>query len=490
MAVMNFILIIALLVLMEIVDSLANRPQMKAYSFKMLRVLDLTVLDYTGSIPSDIIEVVILRYLALASNWLLTSIPVSRNRNLQTLVIREDINGVRKLPRGIWELPQLRHLELYHQLIPMYTPKVAQVNLQTMYWLQCVQCTKQVLSRIPNVKELGIFAKGCISHRCLDDLNCLKKLEKLKVQGSYRPIQLQSCTFPQNLKAITFAKTLVPWEAMNVISILPKLEVLKLKNYACVGQEWKLSGERGFPELKLLLISVMDLKHWELADDVDDDCLFPKLERLVLRNCFELKEMPSWIENLSNLKSVRLEHCHASLVSSARMIEEEQRENYGEEYGFEIVEFHTQSECFPRSKKYLKRFLVELGLDLGLRARDKKTVGNMRLHKITSYSVYFIFKYQLEPQRLDTAFTSVRYIDYKKSYSENRRFQVFLTKRRSSEDPGRFPNRRHDGWMEIKLGDFYISSRNKGEVEMRLWITEYMDWKSGLTVKGIEVRPN
>ncbi|XP_031110106.1 putative late blight resistance protein homolog R1B-12 isoform X2 [Ipomoea triloba] len=86
----------------------------------------------------------------------------------------------------------------------------------------------------------------------------------------------------------------------------------------------------------------MDLKHWELADDVD--CPFPKLERLVLRNCFELKEMPSWIENLSNLKSVRLEHCHDSLVSSARMIEEEQRENYGEEYGFEIVEFHTQSD--------------------------------------------------------------------------------------------------------------------------------------------------
>nr|GME20868.1 putative late blight resistance protein homolog R1B-17 [Ipomoea batatas] len=272
------------------------------YSFKMLRVLDLSVIDFKGSIPSDIIEVVLLRYLAIASNWLLTSIPVSRNRNLQTLVIREDINGVRQLPRGIWELPQLRHLQLYHQLIPMYTPEVAQVNLQTMYWLQCVQCTKQVLSRIPNVKELGIIAQECISHCCLDDLNCLKKLEKLKVQGSYCPIKLRPCSFPENLKEITFAKTLMPWETMNVISMLPKLEVLKLKNHACVGQEWKLSVERGFPELKLLLISVMDLKHWELADD--DDCPFPKLERLVLRNCFELKEMPSWIEKLSNLKSV------------------------------------------------------------------------------------------------------------------------------------------------------------------------------------------
>ncbi|XP_031108552.1 putative late blight resistance protein homolog R1A-3 [Ipomoea triloba] len=534
-------------------DSLANFCQMTANSFKMLRVLDLTVLKFKGSIPSDIIDVVLLRYLALASNRLLTSIPVSRNRNLQTLVIREDINGVRKLPRGIWELPQLRHLELYHQLIPMYTPEVAQVNLQTMYWLQCVQCTKQVLSRIPNVKELGIIAQGCISHHCLDDLNSLKKLDKLKVQGSYCPIQLQSCTFPQNLKEITFAKTVMPWEAMNIISMLPKLEVLKLKNHACVGQDWKLTVERGFPELKLLLISVMDLKHWELADDVDDDHPFPKLERLVLRNCFELKEMPSWIENLSNLKSVRLEHCHDSLVSSARMIEEEQRENYGEEYGFEIVEFHTQSVYFHptlNNTTFIPILFAENDEDQKTRGKVKnmyfrfsnyihskltqtqsvfleatslyipyytnnhrdwswtrdyehkvavlqgeywlKIKGHLDtrcLHKISSYSAYFIFKFKFEPQWFE-AFTSVRYINDKRSDSENRRCQVFLTEKRSSEDPGRFPNRRHDGWMEIKLGDFYISSRNEGEVEMQLWNFENEHGKSGLIVKGIEVRPN
>nr|GMC61440.1 putative late blight resistance protein homolog R1B-17 [Ipomoea batatas] len=505
-------------------NSLANSSHMAANSFKMLRVLDLTVLDYNGSVPSDIIEVVLLRYLALASNRLLTSIPVGRNRNLQTLVIREDINGVRKLPRGMWELPQLRHLELYHQLIPMYTPEVAQVNLQTMYWLQCVQCTKQVLLRIPNVKELGIIAQGCISHRCLDDLNCLKKLEKLKVQGSYCRIKLWPCTFPENLKEITFAKTLMPWEAMNVISMLPKLEVLKLKNHACVGQEWKLSVERGFPQLKLLLISVMDLKHWEVADDVDDDCPFPKLERLVLRNCFELKEMPSWIGNLNNLKSVQLEHCHASLVSSARMIEEEQRENYGEGYGFQIVEFHTQSglslPCSDIAEENDEDIKMSVFLEatslyiphvdnseywswtrdsghkvavlLGVCWLDiRGKLDTRRLHKITSYSVYLIFKFKWKPQRLDTAFTSVRYIKDKINCSENRRCQVFLAKRRSSKDPGQFPNRRHDGWKEIKLGDFYVSSRNEDdELEMRLWSTENVQWKSGLIVKGIEVRPN
>ncbi|XP_019183863.1 PREDICTED: putative late blight resistance protein homolog R1B-17 [Ipomoea nil] len=513
--------------------SLASSVSMTANSFKMLRVLDLTLLD-CKEIPSDIKELVLLRYLALASNRLLTStIPLGKNRNLQTLIICEDINGFCQLPRGIWELPQLRHLQLYHQLIPMYTPEVAQLNLQTMYWLQCVQCTKQVLSRIPNVKELGIIAQGCISHHCLDDLNCLNKLEKLKVQGTYCPIKLLRpyTTFPQNLKEITFAKTLMPWEAMDVMSMLPKLKVLKLKNHACVGQDWKLSVEKGFPELKVLLISVMDLKHWELGDDVDaDDHPFPKLERLVLRNCFELKEMPSWIENISNLKSIRLEHCHASLVSCARMIEKEQRENYGEEYGFEILEFHTtqsdedQDSSLPLCHSFAEEndediktssvFFEARSLyiphannpehwiwtwDSGHEVCEllnvcwleiKGMVDTKCLLKMTCYSAYLLFKLKERTQWVHTGLTSVRYLKDKGSYSESRRSQVFLTESKSFKDSGQFPNIRQDGWMEIKLGDFYVTSGNEGMVEIRFWNIENLHWKWGLIVRGIDVRPD
>ncbi|XP_071736348.1 putative F-box protein PP2-B12 isoform X2 [Rutidosis leptorrhynchoides] len=47
---------------------------------------------------------------------------------------------------------------------------------------------------------------------------------------------------------------------------------------------------------------------------------------------------------------------------------------------------------------------------------------------------------------------------------------------------------RKDGWMEIKLGEFYCSDGDEGEVEMVLH--EHLSWKSGLIVEGIEVRPN
>nr|GMC65166.1 putative late blight resistance protein homolog R1A-3 isoform X2 [Ipomoea batatas] len=259
---------------------------MKPNSFKMLRVLDLTASsENNGSIPSVIIDVVLLRYLALSSSRLLTSIPVSRNRNLQTLVIREDINGFRKLPHGIWELPQLRHLQLYHQLIPMYTPEVAQ----------------------------SVFLEA----------------------------------------------------------------------------------------RSLCIIHGNDPKYWRWTRDS----------------------------------------------------------------GHEIA---------------ILRYVCWLEITGKLDAR--------RLHKITSYSAYLIFKLKEESPELNTTFTMVRYINDKRCSSENRLCQVFLTEKSSSKDPDRFSNRRDDGWMEIRLGDFYISSTNEGEVEMQFWnITSH--WKYDLIVKGIEVRP-
>ncbi|XP_031129018.1 putative F-box protein PP2-B12 [Ipomoea triloba] len=119
----------------------------------------------------------------------------------------------------------------------------------------------------------------------------------------------------------------------------------------------------------------------------------------------------------------------------------------------------------------------------------KGMVDTTCLLKMTCYSAYLVFKLKQSTQWIDTALTSVRYLKDKWSYCESRRCQVFLTKSKSSKDPGQFPNIRQDRWMEIKLGEFYVTSGNEGEVEMRLWNTENIHWKSGLIVWGIDVRP-
>ncbi|KAH0728844.1 hypothetical protein KY290_000028 [Solanum tuberosum] len=56
---------------------------------------------------------------------------------------------------------------------------------------------------------------------------------------------------------------------MNILSKLPNLEVLKLKDHAFHGHIWKLSDEEedGFSRLKFLLLEDMNLKQWEATTE-------------------------------------------------------------------------------------------------------------------------------------------------------------------------------------------------------------------------------
>ncbi|XP_061342574.1 putative F-box protein PP2-B12 [Gastrolobium bilobum] len=50
------------------------------------------------------------------------------------------------------------------------------------------------------------------------------------------------------------------------------------------------------------------------------------------------------------------------------------------------------------------------------------------------------------------------------------------------------PNERSDGWLEIEMGEFFNSGL-EDEVQMSVVETKYGNWKSGLLLEGIEVRP-
>nr|GEX91249.1 F-box domain, phloem protein 2-like protein [Tanacetum cinerariifolium] len=49
--------------------------------------------------------------------------------------------------------------------------------------------------------------------------------------------------------------------------------------------------------------------------------------------------------------------------------------------------------------------------------------------------------------------------------------------------------KREDGWMEIELGKFSHDDGDEGEVEMMLQEHKILNWKRGLIVDGIEIRP-
>ncbi|MCD7468337.1 Methyltransferase-like protein 5 [Datura stramonium] len=100
---------------------------------------------------------------------------------------------------------------------------------------------------------------------------------------------------------------------------LPNLEVLKLMYDACYGKEWN-SIAGGFTGLKLLLIDESNLKFWKATNDN-----FPVLERLVIRDCYKLEEIPIEFADINTLQLIELEGCKPALKASTEEIQQVQR---------------------------------------------------------------------------------------------------------------------------------------------------------------------
>ncbi|XP_031103872.1 putative late blight resistance protein homolog R1B-14 [Ipomoea triloba] len=265
--------------------------------------------------PSGIADLIHLRYLALSTIGSVYKFRFSKLQNLQTLVVSSWMGGCHlQLPSNILDLLQLRHLHLekrYSQCLP----SLIQENLQTLYWLKVASSNQNKnFKMVPQLKELGIYIEGELVHGCLESLVHLHLLEKLKVEiGRVERFYLPT-SFPPNLKQLTLRYTYVPWKEIHIVGKLPNLETLKLKDFAFCGSKWEQT-EMGFKKLKVLLISRLDFTSWNASANH-----FPILEKLVLKYCWELKQVPIDFANIETLKSIVLESCYSSLVNSAHEI--------------------------------------------------------------------------------------------------------------------------------------------------------------------------
>ena len=129
----------------------------------------------------------------------------------------------------------------------------------------------------------------------------------------------------------------------------------------------------------------------------------------------------------------------------------------------------------------------------------KGKIETRMLSPVTTYAAYLVYK--VAPNAHDCigpVKTSVRFLGdevepettvvYLKEQVNT--LDIFLGHRRVPRGPvSRLPQKRTDGWLEIELGEFFSDRGEGGEVEMRLWETEFLLWKHGLIVEGIEVRP-
>ncbi|KAH0728841.1 hypothetical protein KY290_000026 [Solanum tuberosum] len=320
-------------------------------SFRLLRILDVCFALVTDN-SEAISELIHLRYLACPFYYKIMQ-SICELWNLQILVIRYsniwDISmTTQSLPWELLNMPQLRHIHTkgLRLFIPRPTSLISERenHLQTLAGLVSSSCNDEVLLRIPNLKKLGISlvsysAANVVSSgrcHCLYYLVHLTQLEKLKVEcekdrsrwmWENRPMSprlgIPHCeNFPPNLKKLTFCRTYLQWEDMNILSKLPNLEVLKLKDHAFHGHIWKLSDEEedGFPRLKFLLLEDMNLKQWEATS-----YHFPSLEHLVLTACIDLEQIPFDFADIQTLQLIELHKCKLSVIASAEQIQEEQQ---------------------------------------------------------------------------------------------------------------------------------------------------------------------
>ncbi|XP_019189107.1 PREDICTED: putative late blight resistance protein homolog R1A-4 [Ipomoea nil] len=297
---------------------------------KLLRVVDIGCGYCSNSCEVNVFaSLVHLRYFSLTHQYRNDHPPLYlklfEHRNMQSFIVcGRFVKWDSSSAFTIWTMPLLRNF-CVERICSLETSSVVHRNLENISWLDSKLCTPDLFTRIPNLKKLGIEGR---SANCFYNFVHLGQLEALSIRSRYSFKHIPCSDIPwatsflPNLKKLKFFKTWLPWSDMRLIGMLPNLEVLKLID-ACQGPKWE-PHNGGFRRLKWLVIQSIHLKYWTVEGDH-----FPVLECLKLYQCTHLQEIPSGFVDITTLALIELNYCKDSLLTSAKWIQDEQLNNYG-----------------------------------------------------------------------------------------------------------------------------------------------------------------
>ncbi|CAI9117746.1 OLC1v1019218C1 [Oldenlandia corymbosa var. corymbosa] len=298
------------------------------HNFKLLRLLDLESIMAT-SFPVEIGLMVQLRYLALSGY--MQSIPpsISNLWKLETLVVMGS-RGKVILPETIWSMVRLRHLHVNSHaafnFLGLHKDLGSSFQLENLVTfstpsLSCRDDRWRTLKRFPNLRKLRcIFWKSGDSSKESSEVirwNFLTHLESLKIICYGGSPNSGDFLLPQSLVELTLSNFCLQENHLSVVGKLPNLRVLKLHAGAFEGQKWEMREEE-FEKLKFLELDTMNLVEWDASYEH-----LPSLERLVLRNCKDLKRIPCDFASIVTLQKVQVHWCGQSVEVSAKEIGDE-----------------------------------------------------------------------------------------------------------------------------------------------------------------------
>ncbi|KAG8378701.1 hypothetical protein BUALT_Bualt07G0012600 [Buddleja alternifolia] len=297
-------------------------------AFKLLRVLDVKPINFPR-IPSDMYQLVHVRYIHLSFDLKILPQAFSKLWNIQTLIV-DTTSRTLEIKAEIWKMMHLRHLKTNASATLPKPGKSSKEGgkFRTLGTISPESCTEEVFDRARNLKKLGIRGKLATlldgkTGGSFDSLGRLGNLEKLKLLNDVFPhppseSQLASLPpaykFPPKLKSLTISDTHLDWGQMSILGLLENLEVLKLENNAFMGRAWE-TADGGFRNLEVLHIGRTNLVIWTCSAHH-----FPKLRRLELSNCEELQEIPIELADIPSLQLLNLFRA-ISAAASAKKIE-------------------------------------------------------------------------------------------------------------------------------------------------------------------------
>ncbi|XP_057781559.1 disease resistance protein RPM1-like [Salvia miltiorrhiza] len=325
------------------------RKCISARCFIWLNVLDLERV-FRPRLPDTLGALIALKYLGLRWTYL-EKLPgtVDRLLNLQVLDVKHTYISV--LPSSLWRMEYLRHLylsEAYRTRFPNPTSKVTLTALQTLWGAFVDKDTrvKEGLDRLLNIRKLGLSCRSRASGdtqmaaqlEAIDKwISRLKHLETLRLKSrdennEAADLHLTSlernqnlstvyllgklkissilCELPACLIDITLSGSELNLDPMRFLGSLPNLMILRLLDRSVVQNENFCCLRRGFRKLKVLWIWQLEsLKKFEAEEES-----LPCLEELEIRSCKNLIKLPDRLQQLRNLKVVRLTGMPADFV--------------------------------------------------------------------------------------------------------------------------------------------------------------------------------
>ncbi|KAH6758386.1 hypothetical protein C2S51_018621 [Perilla frutescens var. frutescens] len=308
-------------------------PTSICFELRLLRVLDTLAIRFY-EFPIEVVELIHLRYFAITCNGMIPA-SISKLLNLQFLIVNQHMRikpfgDCWYLPMEIWDMKELKHLQVLGSILPSPTCGTILPNLETLLDVSPQSCSEEVLRGIPNLKKLGIQIElapdddGANHIHYMTRISDLSKLESLKcvvvnpevvfeAVGLVTPPAFVSM-LSTNLEKLSLSGLGYPWECLNlIIHKLKNLKVLKLRCHAFKGHTWQPCDYCSFKKLEYILIEDADLVYWNTTTRS-----FLKLRHLSIKHCYNIEQLPN---ALMNNQTIEVVDCNPYTMNWAKQMQ-------------------------------------------------------------------------------------------------------------------------------------------------------------------------